>query len=103
LRRLRFLLLPLVLACGSGLASNAPRGSGGASGRGGANAGGAPGSGGAPGRRAKPTYDPCKNKRCGDLCNLCAPDDQMCVETAQVKFCSAAGRCGVDEPACPGR
>jgi hypothetical protein len=57
----------------------------------------------ASGRPAKPAYDPCAGKKCGDMCHMCPPDDADCMETAQVKQCSAAGKCGAEDPGCAGR
>lgn len=33
-------------------------------------------------------YDPCGDKKCGDACRICDPDDSSCVETAEVKACN---------------
>ena len=52
-------------------------------------------------RPARPAYDPCAGKKCGDMCHLCPPDAADCMETAQVKQCSATGKCGAEAPACP--
>jgi hypothetical protein len=38
-------------------------------------------------------YDPCAGKACGDRCTLCAPDATDCVETADLKGCTAEGAC----------
>lgn len=46
------------------------------------------------------TYDPCAGKSCGDSCNICAPDDADCVETAMMKYCDAAGKCVGTVPKC---
>jgi hypothetical protein len=54
-------------------------------------------------RPPKTTYDPCAGKKCGDMCHMCPPDAADCMETAQVKQCSAAGKCGGEDPGCPGR
>jgi len=40
------------------------------------------------------TYDPCEDKEEGETCELCAPDDEDCVETADIKVCDAEGACG---------
>lgn len=45
-------------------------------------------------------YDSCAGKRCGDACNLCAPGDADCVETAEVKVCSQSGTCSGQAPNC---
>jgi hypothetical protein len=52
-------------------------------------------------RPGKPPHDPCAGKTCGDLCHICPPDDATCVETAQVKQCDSAGKCGIEAPICP--
>ncbi len=39
-------------------------------------------------------YDPCADLEEGDECQLCAPDDPDCVETAVIKLCDAEGECG---------
>jgi hypothetical protein len=46
------------------------------------------------------SYDPCAGKRCGDACNLCAPGDADCVETAVVKACNQSGACTMETPNC---
>ncbi len=46
-------------------------------------------------------YDPCADKACGESCSLCAPDDADCVETAEVKTCSADGECSGLVTECP--
>ncbi len=38
-------------------------------------------------------YEPCDGKSPGDSCRLCAHSDPECVETQQVKTCSASGVC----------
>ncbi len=40
-----------------------------------------------------PTYDPCEGKVQCDACTLCEPGAPDCVETADVKACTADGRC----------
>ena len=40
------------------------------------------------------TYDPCEDKDEGETCELCPPDDEDCVETADIKVCDADGVCG---------
>jgi hypothetical protein len=47
-------------------------------------------------------YDPCAGKTCGDECNVCAPDDADCAETAVVKQCNAAGDCTSEPATCGG-
>lgn len=39
-------------------------------------------------------YDPCEDKDPGDECTICAPDDDECVETQEIKVCDADGECG---------
>jgi hypothetical protein len=56
-----------------------------------------------PSVRPGKAYDPCAGKKCGDMCHNCPPDDADCMETAQVKQCNAAGKCGSEDPGCPGR
>ncbi len=41
-------------------------------------------------------YDPCDGLTCGDECSLCAPDDDDCVETTEIKVCDADGECVSD-------
>jgi hypothetical protein len=48
-------------------------------------------------------YDPCAGKACGALCNVCPPNDTNCAETAVVKQCDAAGKCGAGDPGCRAR
>ena len=36
----------------------------------------------------------CLGKATGETCTLCAPGDATCVETMELKVCSAAGECG---------
>jgi hypothetical protein len=38
-------------------------------------------------------YAPCAEKACGDVCQVCDPDDADCVETAELKTCDAEGQC----------
>ena len=38
-------------------------------------------------------YDDCAEKDEGDECSLCAPDDEDCIETMEIKVCSADGEC----------
>lgn len=38
-------------------------------------------------------YQPCDGKAQGAYCTICAPDDTDCVETMEVKVCSADGLC----------
>lgn len=38
-------------------------------------------------------YAPCAGRACRDACTACAPGDTGCVETAELKACSAEGRC----------
>lgn len=45
-------------------------------------------------------YQPCAGKACGDLCNLCPPNDPNCGETAVIKTCNAAGVCTMGESVC---
>jgi len=45
-------------------------------------------------------YDPCEAKACGDTCTFCDPTDPNCAETGVVKFCDAAGSCGMAFPDC---
>ncbi len=50
---------------------------------------------------ACPQYDPCGGKECGAACTICDPSVPDCDETAEEKFCSAAGVClGGPEPVC---
>jgi hypothetical protein len=44
------------------------------------------------GDRDKP-WVPCGGKACGARCQLCAPGDEHCVETAVLKVCDPAGAC----------
>jgi hypothetical protein len=44
--------------------------------------------------RTTGAYEPCAGKKAGDECQLCAPGDPECVETRNIKTCSADGRCG---------
>jgi hypothetical protein len=39
-------------------------------------------------------YDPCEDKEVGEECSMCAPDDDDCVETQEIKVCDAEGACG---------
>ena len=41
-------------------------------------------------------YDPCDGLTCGDECSLCAPDDDDCAETMEIKVCNADGKCVSD-------
>lgn len=45
------------------------------------------------GNGARPPYEPCAGKACGEACKHCAPDDRDCVETTELKTCDPAGRC----------
>jgi hypothetical protein len=47
----------------------------------------------APAPSASAAYDPCGGKKCGDRCNLCAPKQPGCFETALVKMCHPDGQC----------
>jgi len=47
-----------------------------------------------------PAYDPCDSKACGDICQLCDPNDPDCVETDVVKYCHANGSCSASQPLC---
>ena len=38
-------------------------------------------------------WEPCGGKACGASCQLCAPGDPDCVETAVLKVCDPAGAC----------
>lgn len=42
-----------------------------------------------------PNYRPCFNKRKGQSCHLCDPNDEHCVETEVQKICTARGKCVV--------
>ncbi|EOD30782.1 hypothetical protein EMIHUDRAFT_230295 [Emiliania huxleyi CCMP1516] len=42
---------------------------------------------------AKLPYKPCRGKSEGDSCSLCAPADEDCFETMELKACSADGKC----------
>lgn len=48
-------------------------------------------------------YQPCADRACGEPCRVCPPDDPGCVETAEIKACSAEGKCvsRVTPFACP--
>jgi len=41
-------------------------------------------------------YDPCSEKKCGDSCQVCPPDDTDCMETMVIKACNAEGECVPD-------
>lgn len=47
-------------------------------------------------------YEPCEGLSCGDTCSECPPDDEECVETTAVKYCTADGECQLEEPKCEG-
>lgn len=49
-----------------------------------------PPSGDAP---AAGAYEPCAGKKAGDPCKICPPADSNCMETMEVKVCSADGKC----------
>jgi hypothetical protein len=51
----------------------------------------------------KGDYDPCVGRPCGAPCNICAPDDPDCVETAVVKACNEQGKCLAETPKCAPR
>lgn len=38
-------------------------------------------------------YNPCAGKACGDSCQICPPNDPNCVETQELKQCTAQGEC----------
>lgn len=38
-------------------------------------------------------WEPCGGKSCGAWCQLCAPSDPDCIETAVLKVCDPAGAC----------
>jgi hypothetical protein len=38
-------------------------------------------------------FNDCDDKDEGDECSLCAPDDEDCVETMEIKVCNADGEC----------
>ena len=38
-------------------------------------------------------YNPCAGKKCGERCNLCAPGDTSCIETALIKLCHPDSQC----------
>lgn len=38
-------------------------------------------------------YNPCAGKKCGERCQLCAPGDTGCLETALIKLCHPDGQC----------
>jgi hypothetical protein len=42
---------------------------------------------------AEGAYDPCAGKGVGASCTICAPDDDDCFETMEVKSCNASGQC----------
>ncbi len=44
-------------------------------------------------------YDPCAGSSCGDVCSICPPDDEDCIETAEIKACNEAGQCVSDNGA----
>jgi len=46
-------------------------------------------------------YDPCDGKACGEACHVCAPGAAGCVETAELKACTADGLCVTVTTACP--
>ncbi len=47
-------------------------------------------------------YSPCGGKQCGESCQLCAPNDPACTETAEEKWCDDSGSCRGAEPTCSG-
>ncbi len=47
-------------------------------------------------------YEPCKDKTCGDACQLCAPNDPDCFETQEVKVCNDSGQCTGGATSCSG-
>lgn len=38
-------------------------------------------------------FNDCEDKEEGDACTLCAPDDDDCVETMEIKVCNADLEC----------
>jgi hypothetical protein len=48
-------------------------------------------------------YDPCAGKKCGESCKICPPSDPSCMETLEVKQCSAEGKCSSMPPGCGGK
>jgi hypothetical protein len=38
-------------------------------------------------------YEPCAGKKAGDSCKICPPADTNCMETMELKVCSADGKC----------
>jgi hypothetical protein len=43
-------------------------------------------------------YDPCVGKACGDACTICDPNDEDCVESAELKACDPNGVCVAETP-----
>ena len=41
-------------------------------------------------------YDPCRDKVCGESCQVCPPNDPDCVETTEIKACNTDGQCVSD-------
>ncbi len=38
-------------------------------------------------------FNDCDDKEEGEECSLCAPDDEDCIETMEIKVCNADGEC----------
>ncbi|MBU0504494.1 hypothetical protein KJ708_00755, partial [bacterium] len=53
-------------------------------------------------RMAVQDYDPCANKVCGDLCNICPPNNPDCVESAGIKQCDQNNECVLGTAICDG-
>ena len=43
-------------------------------------------------------YQPCSDKLCGDRCVACSPTSTNCIETKDLKYCSAKGNCESGKP-----
>ena len=49
---------------------------------------------------AKPPYEACQAKRCGDMCSRCDPADSSCSEALGAAYCDASGACLQGVPMC---
>ncbi|MGK5087637.1 hypothetical protein WDW86_08775 [Bdellovibrionota bacterium FG-2] len=47
------------------------------------------------------SYEPCRDKACGEQCKICSPDDPTCEETAVIKHCDAQKHCVPGVVSCP--
>jgi hypothetical protein len=47
-------------------------------------------------------WSPCAGKVCGQTCKICPPTEVNCFETAELKACSASGKCSSAPVSCDG-